>query len=249
MSRLLILIPTLDERANIEEALRRVSAALPGAHVLVIDDASTDGTIEAAEAMKAEVPALDIMVRRDGPVGLGYAIRDGYAYALDSGFDEVCIVDCDLQQDPADVQKLREADPSADIVVGSRYARGPQLAENYDPLSKWLSIASNLGTRLMFGLRCTDITTDFFLVRRRVLERVPPRALRAGGHAFFAEVKVRAHQAGFRIAEVPVSSQARRADRSKRSWRHVWMFAREILRLRLSRKLVAGPGNASREKP
>lgn len=236
---LLILVPTLNERENVETALERIAAALPGAGILVVDDDSADGTWQAAQAMRDRIERLDVMVRRQRPAGLGHAIRDAYRYALERGFEQTCIVDCDLQQDPADVAALRAAGGDADLVVGSRYLDPDALPDDYDPLSRRLSVLSNLGTRILFGLPVKDATTDFFVLRTRVLAAIPPERLRCNGHAFFAEVKARAARAGFRLREVSVPGYVRRHGGSKRSLRHVWQFAREILALRL--ELLTAP--------
>jgi len=231
-SGLLILVPTLNERENIETALARIAAALPGAHILVVDDDSSDGTWQAAEAMKEKISGLEVMVRRGRPAGLGHAIRDAYRYALDHGYAQTCIVDCDLQQDPGDVAALRAAGEDAGVVIGSRYLEADALSADYDPMSRRLSMLSNFGTRVLFGLPVKDATTDFFLLSTRVLDAVPPESLRSHGHAFFAEVKARAARAGFRLREVSVPGYVRRHGGSKRSMRHVWQFAVEILALR-----------------
>ena len=229
MPGLLILVPTLNEGANIAATIRRIKSALKEASILVIDDDSTDGTWQTATAMKEDVPGLDVMVRRAKPAGLGYSICDGYRYALDQGFEEVCVVDCDLQQDPADVNQLREKLDAADLVVGSRALSADSFVEGYDSISRLLSGISNLGIRILFRISCRDMTTDFFVMKTKVLKAVPPDDLRATGYAFFAEVKLRASKAGFSITEVPVPSYARNSGESKRSWRHVVAFAREIL--------------------
>jgi dolichol-phosphate mannosyltransferase len=246
MPGLLILVPTLNEGRNIETAITRIAGALPDAHILIIDDVSSDGTWEKAEAMKAELPRLDVMVRRGKQPGLGHSIIDGYRYALDKEFEEVCIVDCDMQQDPADVARMRSEHPDADIVVGSRALARESFVEGYDFASKLLSNLSNFGIRLMFLMSVGDATTDFFRMRTRVLEKVPPEALSCKGYALFAEVKIRAHKAGFSIAELPVQSFVRDAGESKRSYRQVVSFAREILGL-WWRLLLPGGGAAGQQ--
>jgi len=221
---LLILVPTLNEKDTIEAAVRRISAALPGAHILVLDDCSSDGTWQLAESLAAEIPTLHVMVRRDLTPGLGYSIIDGYRYARDKGFAQVCIVDCDLQQDPADVLVLMEKGGDSDLIIGSRYAQHWQLSD-------LMSTISNIGLRLMFLLRQRDVTTDFYVLKTHIFKHVDPERLLCKGYALFSEVKIRALKAGYRIAEIPVPGYEREQGTSKRSWRQVYYFGKEILRL------------------
>lgn len=231
MNGLLILVPTLNENQGVARGLHTIGQKLPDAHILVIDDDSSDGTWQTAEALKAELPQLDVLVRRNLPVGLGFAVLDGYRYAIAHGYDEVCIIDVDLQQDPDDVRRMQQADPAADIVIGSRYARRGLFQRGYRLHEMWLSLACNLAINVMFLFPQRDVSTNFYLIRTRVFERVPPDVFTCMGFAFFSEVKLRAARAGCRIAEVAVPTYARTEGASKRSWRQVRRFAREILTL------------------
>ncbi len=231
MNGMLILVPTLNEQLNIERAVRAIAKALPDARILIIDDDSKDGTWQTAEGLRGEFPQLDVMVRRNVTAGLGYSIRDGYRYAVDRGFDEVCIVDCDLQQLPEDVGMLRKFDPAADIVVGSRYLRKDLFRNGYNTVDKYLSVFCNRAMNVMFLCPYSDISTDFYVIRTRVLELIPPEMLTCMGFAFFSEIKLRAHKAGFHIVETPAPTYTRDGGASKRSYRQVMVFARQILGL------------------
>ena len=226
---MLVLVPTLNEVANIENALRRITARLPSAAILVIDDDSSDGTWQRAEASRARWSQVSVMVRRGKTPGLGRSIRDGYQYACDKKFDTICIVDCDLQQDPADVIRMFDADPRADIVIGSRYLSRGSFVADYDAISKWLSVVSNNVIRWSFLFPWRDVTTDFFIVRTNVFEKVPPSSLICNGYALFFELKVRARRAGYRFAEIAVPTFSQRERESRRTWRQVYRFGLEFV--------------------
>jgi len=228
---LLILVPTLNEAANVEAAITRIGADLPDAHMLVVDDDSRDGTVEIAERHAAADERVHVMVRRGKTPGLGDSIRDAYGYALEHGYTHVCIVDCDLQQDPADVRRMMEAHPGADLVVGSRYLGGHQFTSDYPKVDLWLSALANFGVRVLFGMQLQDVTTDFYVINSRVLEAIDPARLGCRGYGLFSEVKIRARRAGFRMQEVAVPSYRRVEGASKRTLRQVRTFAREILAL------------------
>lgn len=229
MGELLIIVPTLNEIGNIETAISKIAEALPDAHILVIDDASVDGTWQKAMDLKKHFSQLDVMVRRNTTPGLGYSIIDGYRYALDHAFGEVCIVDCDLQQDPADVAILHEKSSNVDILIGSRYLDKDSLPNDYDRLTKILSTLANMGIRLLFRVPWRDITTDFYLIKTHVLESVAPESLTCMGFALFSEIKLRAQKTGFSIAEIPLPGYVREHGDSKRSFRQIVTFGREIL--------------------
>jgi len=228
---LLILVPTLNEVDNIGAAIERITADLPAAHLLVVDDDSRDGTVEAAEARAAADPRVHVMVRRGKTPGLGDSIRDAYRYALDQDYTRVCIVDCDLQQDPADVRRMIEASPGAGMVVGSRYLGGHQFTEDYPRFDLWMSALANFGARVLFGMRVRDVTTDFYVIDARVLRAIDPARLSCRGYALFSEVKIRARRAGCTLHEIAVPSYVRAQGASKRNLRQVRAFAREILAL------------------
>jgi glycosyltransferase involved in cell wall biosynthesis len=243
----LIVVPTLNEQVNVEPALRRITACLPQADVLVVDDDSGDGTWQTVERLRAELPVVNLLVRRGRTPGLGPSVRDGYRYALDHGYEAVCVVDCDLQQDPADVARLRRAHPEADLVIGSRHLHGGAFVRGYGRPGKWTSCLANGALRLLFRFPFRDATTDFALVRTRVLRAVQPESLLAHGYAIFFELKVRAWQAGFRVAEEAVPTYGRAAGSSHRTWRQVYRFAREVLALWVRLFLSSGAATSGEE--
>ena len=244
--RRLILVPTLNEKDNVERVLRAIARCLPDADVLVVDDDSPDGTPEVVESLQAELPRVRLLVRSGRAAGLGLSVRDGYRHALDHGYDEVCIVDGDLQQDPADVPWLRRAHPDADVVIGSRYCGGAGFARGRR-VSRWTSILGNAVVRLLFRLPFRDATTDFYIVTAGVLRRFRPEALRSQGYALFFELKARAWKAGFRVVEEPVRTFERRGGASHRTWRQVRLFAREVFAVWADLFLSSRAGAAGEE--
>lgn len=231
LERLLILVPTLNEKQTIEKAVRRIAAALPGSHTLVLDDCSTDGTWQIAESLQTEIQNLHVMVRRDRAAGLGYSIIDGYRFARDHEFARVCIVDCDLQQDPADVLVLMEKDNVADLVIGSRYPPGRWWSFSKQDGTNLMSMMSNLGLRIMFLIPQRDVTTDFYVLNTRVFEHIDLDRLLCKGYALFSEIKIRVQKAGYTLAETSVPGYERELGTSKRSLRQVYFFTKEVLRL------------------
>jgi dolichol-phosphate mannosyltransferase len=228
---MLIVVPTLNEAANVERVLRLIAQHVPAADILIVDDCSTDGTVEAAERLRSELPQIRVMVRAGKEAGLGVSVRDAWRYVLDQGYDRHCIVDCDLQSDPADVPRLMHEAAQADIVIGSRYLDAEGSAGMTGVFSRGTSSLACTAMRIGFGFPFRDVSTDFCVVNSRVLDRLPPERMRSTGYALFSELKLRAWKAGFRIAEVPAPTHARAHGRSHRSWRQVRMFGRDILRV------------------
>ncbi len=179
----LVVLPTYDERENIESVLRRVRAAVPLAHVLVVDDASPDGTAELADALARELGGISVL-RRPGPGGLGSAYRDGFRWGLERGYDVMVEMDADLSHDPAVLPVLlRRIDAGADLVIGSRYVPGGVSAD-------W-SFARRAISRI--GCRYAQVMLRLPTARRHL--RVPrvPRGrapVRRSGHVAGQRLRV-----------------------------------------------------------
>ena len=214
--RVLIVTPTYDERDNLEPFLKGVFDALPEAHVLVVDDASPDGTGELADA----IAAIDERVHvhhRPGKLGLGSAYLDAFERALVEGYDVVFEMDTDLSHDPRYLPDFLQAiERGADVVIGSRNVPGGGV-EGWGPGRHVLSKGGSLYSRLILGLNVHDLTSGFKAFRREVLEAIPLRRVRSEGYSFQIELTYRAALAGFRIDEVPIVFVDRRAGQSKMS--------------------------------
>ena len=209
----LIIIPTYNERENIEALIGRLLALPYGLEVLVVDDRSPDGTGDTVRALMAREPRVHLL-ERAGKLGLGSAYRDGFRYALEHGAEYVFEMDADFSHDPAAIGDFLEAAKDADIVLGSRYLHGVTVV-NW-PLSRLiLSFSANVYTRIITGMPVVDATGGFKCFRRRALEGIRVDRVRTEGYGFQIEMSFRAWKRGFRIKEIPIVFVDRRAGISK----------------------------------
>jgi dolichol-phosphate mannosyltransferase len=202
--------------------------------VLVVDDASPDGTGEIADRLAAECPEVTVLHRR-GPRGFGPALADGFRLALARGSAAVLTMDADFSHDPADIPRLLAALPGADVVIGSRYARGGQIrAWSYS--RRLLSAFANVFVRVLFLLPALDCTSGFRVYRPELLELMPWEQFHSTGYSFLVEMLFFAARAGrSRFHEVPICFVDRRAGASKMGWREIVLGAANLLKLRLRR--------------
>lgn len=231
--RALVCLPTYNERENLEPMLRALGA-VRGAddRVLVIDDGSPDGTGELAEELAGELGHVEVL-HRPRKEGLGPAYVAGFRYALERGAELVLSMDCDFSHDPADVPRLIAAAAEADVVLGSRYARGGGSVDR--PLARRLiSAGGSLYARALLGLRVRDATAGFKCLRREVLERIDLGAVSSRGYAFNIEITYRAVRAGFRVVEVPITFSDRAVGGSKMSGAILLEALRKVPALRVA---------------
>jgi len=208
-----VVVPTYNEAENVEQIVRAALAAAPGARILVVDDASPDGTGAIADRLAAELDAVEVL-HRAGKEGLGRAYLAGFARALEGGAELVCEMDADFSHDPSDLPRLIAAAGRADVALGSRYAPGGQV-EDWGLLRRLLSRGGSLYARIVLGVGVRDLTGGFKCFRREVLERLDLDAVIADGYGFQIELTYRALQAGFTVEEVPIVFRDRRAGTSK----------------------------------
>ncbi len=214
----MVLVPTYDEVENVERIVRAVRAAVPDASVLVIDDASPDGTADVAEAVAEDVGQVDVL-RRAGKDGLGNAYRAGFAHAIALGFDVLVTLDADFSHDPAVIPRLlAEVEAGADLVAGSRYVPGGSTP-NWPLHRQVLSRYGNRYTCWVLGLDVSDATSGFRAYRSSMLESIGYDTTRANGYAFMTELAFRIAGAGGTVAEVPIEFRDRVRGTSKMSWR------------------------------
>jgi dolichol-phosphate mannosyltransferase len=213
--RAILCLPTYNEADNVEPMLRALGDVL-GAddRVLVIDDASPDGTGEVADRLAGELAYVDVL-HRERKEGLGRAYVDGFRVALDRGAELVLEMDCDFSHDPADVPRLIAAAADADLVLGSRYVPGGGTG-NWGVLRRLISRGGSLYTRMLL-MPVRDATGGFKCFRREVLERLDLDAINSRGYMFQIETTYRARRAGFRVREVPIRFIDRRVGHSKMS--------------------------------
>ncbi|MGH3031059.1 MAG: polyprenol monophosphomannose synthase [Gaiellaceae bacterium] len=204
--RLVVCLPTYDERENLEPMVRALGDVL-AAHgldgqVLVIDDASPDGTGEIADRLAAELPHVEVL-HRAAKEGLGPAYVAGFRRALSAGADLVLEMDCDFSHDPADLPRLVAATGTADVALGSRYVAGGGV-RNWGAARRVVSRAGCLYAQAVLGLSVRDSTSGFKCYRRRVLETIELERISSRGYAFQIETVYRALSAGFSVREVPI---------------------------------------------
>ncbi len=208
-----VCLPTYNERDNLEAMVRALGKR--EVEVLVVDDASPDGTGELADRLAGELGYVHVL-HRDRKQGLGPAYVAGFRRALADGADLVLEMDCDFSHDPADVPRLIAATADADLVLGSRYVAGGGIAD-WGAGRRLVSAGGSLYARLVLGVRVHDLTGGFKCYRRRVLETIDLDAVSSRGYAFQIETTYRALRAGFSVVEVPISFVDRQVGQSKMS--------------------------------
>jgi dolichol-phosphate mannosyltransferase len=230
--KILVIIPTYNERENLIELLGRIFAQpLDDLHVLIVDDSSPDGTGALADEIKARDPRVDVM-HRPAKMGLGSAYVAGFRYALGRGYDAVFEMDADFSHNPDSLPEFIRELTTADLVVGSRYLYGVTVV-NWPLTRLILSYGANLYTRIITGLPIKDATGGFKCFRRQVLEALDLDRVKSDGYGFQIEINFKTWRKRFRIKEIPILFVDRRAGVSKMSRRIVWEAAWMVWRLRL----------------
>jgi dolichol-phosphate mannosyltransferase len=242
----LVVIPTYDEVDNVARVVGGVRAAVPGADVLVVDDASPDGTGDLADALAAADPQVHVL-HRSGKQGLGAAYRAGFDWGVARGYEVLVEMDADLSHQPEQLPDvLAGLDTGADLSLGSRWVPGGAV-RNWPRRRMWLSRGGNTYARLVLGLRVRDATGGFRALRRGVLEAIDIDQVASQGYCFQVDVVRRAAAAGLTVVEVPIVFVERERGYSKMDgaivrealWRvTAWGLARLVSRVR-SR---VGPG-------
>lgn len=215
----IVIIPTYNEKENIENIIRAVFALPKSFHILIIDDGSPDGTASIVRGlMQDEFTDRLFMVERQGKLGLGTAYICGFKWALEHGYDFVFEMDADFSHNPEDLPRLYQAcaDEGFDVAVGSRYVSGVNVV-NWPMGRVLMSYYASRYVQFVTGIPVRDTTAGFKCYRRRVLETVDLDAIRFKGYAFQIEMKFTAYKLGFKIKEVPVIFVNRREGTSKMS--------------------------------
>lgn len=216
MSRVLVVTPTYNERDNLERFVSSVHAVLPEAHVLVVDDASPDGTGEIADRLAGRDERVRVL-HRSGKLGIGSAYLEGFRYGLREGYDVLFQMDTDLSHDPTYLPDfLASIDAGADVVLGSRNIRGGGV-EGWGPGRHFLSKGGSFYSRFILGIPIRDLTSGYKAWRSEVLEAIDLGGVRSEGYSFQIEMTWRAVNRGFSVREVPIVFVDRRAGQSKMS--------------------------------
>ncbi len=218
MDRKIVIIPTYNEKENIEAITRKVFS-LPGDfQILVIDDGSPDGTAGIVKGLQAEFPERLHLLERSGKQGLGTAYLTGFKWSLDHGYDYIFEMDADFSHNPDDLLRLYAActEQGGDLAVGSRYCHGVSVVDW--PMSRIImSYYASAYVRGVLGMKVFDTTAGFVCYSRKVLETIDLDAVQMKGYGFQIEMKYTAYRLGFKIVEVPIIFTNRQLGTSKMS--------------------------------
>ena len=232
-----VILPTYNERENLEPLVRSVLAVLescaPEHAILIVDDSSPDGTGELADRLAAKNSRVRAL-HRPGKEGLGQAYLAGFRRALDEGARLLVEMDADFSHDPACLPAMIEAAREADLVLGSRYVPGGDVA-NWGPVRRLVSRGGCWYARAVLGVNVRDLTGGFKCFRRQALEAIDLDTVRSQGYAFQVEVTYRVLRAGLRVGEIPIVFADRRVGQSKMSRRIVAEAVWMVPRLRFAR--------------
>lgn len=245
--RTAVVIPTYNEATNLPALVAELLALpLEDLQIVVVDDASPDGTGRVADELARREPQRLQVVHRPAKLGLGTAYVDGFRLALAAGADAIVQMDADFSHAPTDVPRLLEALTTCDVAVGSRYVAGGRLDERWSwwrfLLSWW---ANSIYARFILGLKVRDATAGFKAWRRSALEAIDLDAIRSNGYVFQVEMAYVAQRLGLRVREVPIYFEDRRIGQSKMSipikleaaWR-VWDIRRRHRETAVARRLL-----------
>lgn len=215
-----VVIPTYNEAENLPKMVSALfTLPLDDMHLLIVDDASPDGTGKIADELKASNPRIDVM-HRQGKLGLGSAYISGFQKALADGADLICQMDCDFSHDPHMLPVLfKVASDCADVVVGSRYAPGGKLDETWPFWRRALSWFGNYYARTILGLKVRDVTAGFKVWRREILAKMPLNSIKSNGYVFQVEMIYAATRLGANVQEVPIYFADRKFGKSKMSFK------------------------------
>ncbi|TVR42542.1 MAG: polyprenol monophosphomannose synthase [Cryomorphaceae bacterium] len=218
MSNCLVIIPTYNEKENVERMLRKVFSLEKAFHVLVVDDGSPDGTADIVRKLQSEFANSLHLLERKGKQGLGTAYIAGFRWALERQYDFVFEMDCDFSHNPNDLLRLYDAcsNGGADVAVGSRYVSGGKVA-NWPMGRILMSYFASLYVRMILWINIKDTTAGFKCYRRKVLENIGLDQVRFVGYAFQIEMKYRAIRKNFTVVEVPITFVDRQFGKSKMS--------------------------------
>ena len=218
MDKKIVIIPTYNEKENIEAITRKVFS-LPGDfQILIIDDGSPDGTATIVKGLQAEFPERLHLLERSGKQGLGTAYLTGFKWSLDHGYDYIFEMDADFSHNPDDLLRLHAAcaEQGADLAVGSRYCHGVSVVDW--PMSRIImSYYASAYVRGVLGMKVFDTTAGFVCYTRKVLETIDLDAVQMKGYGFQIEMKYTAYRLGFKIVEVPIIFTNRQLGTSKMS--------------------------------
>jgi dolichol-phosphate mannosyltransferase len=215
IGRVVVVVPTYNERENLDSVASRVKDAVPDADLLIVDDNSPDGTGELADKLATEDPHVHVM-HRPGKAGLGTAYRAGFRWALDRGYDAIIEMDADGSHQPEDLPRLIAALDRADLVLGSRWVPGGKVL-NWPKSRHLISRGGNIYVRIMLGIKIKDATGGFRAFRAGTLRAIPLDEVSSQGYCFQVDLTMRTLAAGLTVTEIPITFVERERGTSKMS--------------------------------
>lgn len=218
MDRKIVIIPTYNEKENIEAIIRKVFSLEGNYNVLVIDDGSPDGTASIVKSLQEEYPDQLFIIEREGKLGLGTAYLTGFKWSLEKGYDYIFEMDADFSHNPEDLLRLHRActEDGADLAIGSRYCHGVSVVDW--PIGRIvMSYYASVYVRIILGMKVYDTTAGFKCYSRKVLETIDLDAVEMKGYGFQIEMKYTTYKLGFKIKEVPIIFINRQKGTSKMS--------------------------------
>lgn len=215
VGRVLVVIPTYNEADNVVVITERLRQSVPTVEILIADDNSPDGTGAVADRLAAADEFVHVL-HRSGKQGLGAAYVAGFGWAREHGYDAVAEMDADGSHAPEELPRLLDAARDADVVIGSRWTSGGAVV-NWPWHRQVLSRGGNLYTRLALGMPVSDATGGFRIYRVPALDKMDFESVASQGYSFQVELSWRAHQAGLRTVEVPITFAERKHGASKMS--------------------------------
>lgn len=219
MSKYLVVTPTYNEKENIESIIRKVFSLPIGAHMLIVEDNSPDGTADIVKGLMTEFPDRLFILERKGKLGLGTAYLAGFKWALENGYDYVCEMDADFSHNPDDLPRMFGAceEGKGDVIIGSRYVDGKISVVNWPMGRLIMSYYASVYVRLVTGMKVYDATAGFVCYSRKVLEKMKFEKVKFVGYAFQIEMKYTVTKLGYRIHEIPIVFTDRVLGESKMS--------------------------------
>ena len=218
MDKKVVIIPTYNEKENIEKIIRKVLSLEGGYHILIIEDGSPDGTADIVKSLQAEFSDRLNMIERSGKLGLGTAYITGFKWSVEKGYDYIFEMDADFSHNPDDLGRLYSAcaEDGADLAIGSRYCNGISVI-NWPIGRVIMSYYASVYVRKVLGMKVFDTTAGFKCYRRKVLETIDLDKVKMKGYGFQIEMKYSTYKLGFKIQEVPIIFMDRTEGTSKMS--------------------------------
>ncbi|MFH1286761.1 MAG: polyprenol monophosphomannose synthase [Candidatus Magasanikbacteria bacterium] len=229
----IIVIPTYNEKENIEELVKQIfDQSVKNLEIIVVDDNSPDGTATIVERLSDVLPIT--LVKRRDKMGIGSAYITGFKKALEMGASHIFEMDADFSHDPKDIPKLLDTCHDADVSIGSRKILGGKII-GWGPVREMMSGGAMLLSRILLGLEARDVTAGFRCLKKEVFEKIDLDVIKSNGYAFQEELLYRIQKAGCKIIEVPVTFIDRRKGKTKLSKKDVVDFFLTMIRLKMKK--------------